>query len=334
MGRRKFLRPLYQEMAKTPEGLEWARRIYAQARPTYHPVAVNTIDQVLEWEEAEEGGLELGDLEHDLARRAAGLEPRVGRRHLLERVDRSTTARSLPVAKSGSAKAANSATSRAFSSRGRGRSTEPTTVRRRVRMRSRSTSARRPASSPTSTSRPRGRRQPRASEVWRPPTRSITRSTPAPPIRPAPLRAGRRPSWQRPSAPSGRSASRRSRSRAGRQHPRPERLGHHHRHGAHAAGRAGDQHRLAGAQAALGHQVRPGGERGLGHRGALLEAQPVGQPHQLAGRRHRALGLPASGEERHHPVAGPEARVRLRAASRTTPAHSRPGTSLSPGGGG
>ncbi len=52
MGRRKFLRPLYQEMAKTPEGLEWARRVYAKARPTYHPVSVNSIDQVLKWEEA------------------------------------------------------------------------------------------------------------------------------------------------------------------------------------------------------------------------------------------------------------------------------------------
>ncbi|HZI64410.1 MAG TPA: M1 family metallopeptidase [Thermoanaerobaculia bacterium] len=52
MGRRKFLRPLYQEMAKTPEGLEWARRVYTQARPTYHPVSVNTIDQILKWEEA------------------------------------------------------------------------------------------------------------------------------------------------------------------------------------------------------------------------------------------------------------------------------------------
>lgn len=49
MGRRKFLKPLYTELAKTPEGLELARRIYAKARPTYHPVAYTTIDELLKW---------------------------------------------------------------------------------------------------------------------------------------------------------------------------------------------------------------------------------------------------------------------------------------------
>ena len=49
MGRRKFLRPLYAEMAKTPEGMEMARRIYARARPTYHSVSYNTIDAILKW---------------------------------------------------------------------------------------------------------------------------------------------------------------------------------------------------------------------------------------------------------------------------------------------
>jgi hypothetical protein len=47
MGRRKFLRPLYAELAKTPEGTELARRIYQKARPTYHPVSYNTIDEIL-----------------------------------------------------------------------------------------------------------------------------------------------------------------------------------------------------------------------------------------------------------------------------------------------
>ena len=55
VGRRKFLRPLYTELAKTPEGLAWARRVYAQARPGYHPVSVGTIDQVLGWEKATGG---------------------------------------------------------------------------------------------------------------------------------------------------------------------------------------------------------------------------------------------------------------------------------------
>lgn len=49
MGRRKFLKPLYTELAKTPEGLELARRIYAKARPGYHPVSYTTIDEILKW---------------------------------------------------------------------------------------------------------------------------------------------------------------------------------------------------------------------------------------------------------------------------------------------
>jgi aminopeptidase N len=46
-GRRKFLKPLYEELVKTPEGKERARRIYAKARPTYHPISVATVDQIL-----------------------------------------------------------------------------------------------------------------------------------------------------------------------------------------------------------------------------------------------------------------------------------------------
>jgi leukotriene A-4 hydrolase/aminopeptidase len=46
-GRRKFLKPLYEELVKTPEGKERARRIYRQARPTYHPIAAATIDALL-----------------------------------------------------------------------------------------------------------------------------------------------------------------------------------------------------------------------------------------------------------------------------------------------
>lgn len=46
-GRRKFLKPLYEELVKTPEGKERARRIYAKARPTYHPISVATIDGIL-----------------------------------------------------------------------------------------------------------------------------------------------------------------------------------------------------------------------------------------------------------------------------------------------
>lgn len=51
VGRRKFLKPLYTKLAESPEGLEMARRIYAKARPTYHSVAFNTIDEILKWKE-------------------------------------------------------------------------------------------------------------------------------------------------------------------------------------------------------------------------------------------------------------------------------------------
>ncbi len=47
VGRRKFLLPLYKEMAATPEGKTWAKEIYKKARPNYHSVSYNTIDQIL-----------------------------------------------------------------------------------------------------------------------------------------------------------------------------------------------------------------------------------------------------------------------------------------------
>lgn len=47
VGRRKFLEPLYKEMAKTGAGRARAGAIYARARPRYHAVSTATIDQVL-----------------------------------------------------------------------------------------------------------------------------------------------------------------------------------------------------------------------------------------------------------------------------------------------
>ena len=46
-GRRKFLKPLYEKLAKDPEDLAFARKIYQTARPTYHPVSQDTIDGIL-----------------------------------------------------------------------------------------------------------------------------------------------------------------------------------------------------------------------------------------------------------------------------------------------
>jgi aminopeptidase N len=48
MGRRKFLKPIYQELVKTPEGLERAREIYATARPRYHAISQRTLDEIVQ----------------------------------------------------------------------------------------------------------------------------------------------------------------------------------------------------------------------------------------------------------------------------------------------
>jgi len=50
-GRRKFLSPLYIEMAKTETGLEMAKEIYTKARPNYHFVSSSSIDKILDWED-------------------------------------------------------------------------------------------------------------------------------------------------------------------------------------------------------------------------------------------------------------------------------------------
>lgn len=49
MGRRKFLKPLYEELVKTPEGRERALAIYRKARTSYHPISVETVDKIVKW---------------------------------------------------------------------------------------------------------------------------------------------------------------------------------------------------------------------------------------------------------------------------------------------
>jgi leukotriene-A4 hydrolase len=46
-GRRKFVAPLFQDLMNTTWGVDVARRIYAQARPTYHSVTTNTVDAIV-----------------------------------------------------------------------------------------------------------------------------------------------------------------------------------------------------------------------------------------------------------------------------------------------
>lgn len=47
VGRRKFLTPLYARLSKDPEDLKWARAVFEKARPGYHSVTVNTIEEML-----------------------------------------------------------------------------------------------------------------------------------------------------------------------------------------------------------------------------------------------------------------------------------------------
>ena len=47
VGRRKFLKPLYTELMKTPEGERQARQIYQSARQGYHPITQVTLDAIV-----------------------------------------------------------------------------------------------------------------------------------------------------------------------------------------------------------------------------------------------------------------------------------------------
>ena len=49
VGRRKFLKPLYEALCQTAAGKDRATAIYRSARPRYHAVAVRTLDQLLDW---------------------------------------------------------------------------------------------------------------------------------------------------------------------------------------------------------------------------------------------------------------------------------------------
>ena len=47
IGRRKFVRPLFSELVKSPEGKKFAIEIYKESRPNYHYVTQATIDGIL-----------------------------------------------------------------------------------------------------------------------------------------------------------------------------------------------------------------------------------------------------------------------------------------------
>jgi len=47
IGRRKLIKPLYEDLMKTPAGAARAAAIYARARGNYHPIAVATLDRIV-----------------------------------------------------------------------------------------------------------------------------------------------------------------------------------------------------------------------------------------------------------------------------------------------
>lgn len=49
VGRRKFLLPIYEALANSKEGKEWATKVYKKARENYHPISIGTIDELLEY---------------------------------------------------------------------------------------------------------------------------------------------------------------------------------------------------------------------------------------------------------------------------------------------
>ena len=51
IGRRKLIAPLYEALAATPGGRDRALAIYRRARPGYHPIAVDAVDAILDWDQ-------------------------------------------------------------------------------------------------------------------------------------------------------------------------------------------------------------------------------------------------------------------------------------------
>ena len=47
IGRRKLVRPLYDDLMKSARGADLARSIYAKARPGYHPITQTAVDAIV-----------------------------------------------------------------------------------------------------------------------------------------------------------------------------------------------------------------------------------------------------------------------------------------------
>jgi len=47
VGRRKFLLPIYEELAQSSEGKAWAKTVFEKAKPGYHSVSVHSVEEIL-----------------------------------------------------------------------------------------------------------------------------------------------------------------------------------------------------------------------------------------------------------------------------------------------
>jgi hypothetical protein len=47
IGRRKLVMPTYRALAQTPDGLRFAREVFARARPGLHPITIGSVEAVL-----------------------------------------------------------------------------------------------------------------------------------------------------------------------------------------------------------------------------------------------------------------------------------------------
>ena len=54
VGRRKLIMPTYAALVKTPDGLAFAKQVFAKARPGYHPITTGSVEEMIA--KAEAGG--------------------------------------------------------------------------------------------------------------------------------------------------------------------------------------------------------------------------------------------------------------------------------------
>jgi aminopeptidase N len=52
IGRRKLIMPIYEELVKTPDGLAFAKEVFAKARPGYHPITTASVQDTIAKAEA------------------------------------------------------------------------------------------------------------------------------------------------------------------------------------------------------------------------------------------------------------------------------------------